>query len=587
MAAKRKIPVGFPDLALMPEVSGSDSVRYWLQLELHHLPRIQVSRLLNRTTELSVRAFSYLSFLAFLGTLTTIAVMPGRSKTAAVWWITLHLLTYVWIGTTIRFLLSRSITNRLTPRQVVWTLRPLAIAGGLLWGALPYTIGPDEPGFRYLALTVAIVIPVLSYFWLFGQWLSGHLYAITLTVTVAVGEIRMQSTSTRIIVAYAVVYLLSLACLTLILSTTVLSALLNEFRIRNQAEVIDLALLQFEEGSQDWLWETTSSHELSYVPARMSAALPNSAPPLLGRSLQSCFVATDVGAKRIGAAMTNGQAFSRVPVKIAAGTEDTWWAVSGKPTLDERGTLIGYRGIGSDITATQQVTAATQSKARYDAIVRTTGSIAHDFNNILATTMSSLGLVALNTRGDEETTSLLSSALDSCERGRDIASKLLSFASLDAGLQAEAFDARPNLEMIVQAVRLSTPATLAVRLDGPATCPLYVDRIQFDRSIQNLLDNAVLATAGDGTITVQFIADHDEGMATLRVSDTGPGIAEAALPRIFEPFFTTRRETGGSGLGLAMIHGFAHQSGGSLTARLIQAGRSSRCACRSAQIDGN
>ena len=52
---------------------------------------------------------------------------------------------------------------------------------------------------------------------------------------------------------------------------------------------------------------------------------------------------------------------------------------------------------------------------------------------------------------------------------------------------------------------------------------------------------------------------------SISVADTGAGIAPEVLKRVFEPFFTTKESGKGSGLGLAMVHGFAEQAGGVAT----------------------
>jgi CheY-like chemotaxis protein len=49
------------------------------------------------------------------------------------------------------------------------------------------------------------------------------------------------------------------------------------------------------------------------------------------------------------------------------------------------------------------------------------------------------------------------------------------------------------------------------------------------------------------------------------MSDTGSGIAPDLLSKVFDPFFTTKQADKGSGLGLSQVHGFAHQSGGTVT----------------------
>ncbi|WDZ87120.1 ATP-binding protein [Micromonospora cathayae] len=64
----------------------------------------------------------------------------------------------------------------------------------------------------------------------------------------------------------------------------------------------------------------------------------------------------------------------------------------------------------------------------------------------------------------------------------------------------------------------------------------------------NLVDNALGAMGGTGTLTVRTSRDAD--CLVVEVGDTGPGIPEHVRPRIFEPFFTTKPVGEGTGLGL-------------------------------------
>jgi signal transduction histidine kinase len=64
----------------------------------------------------------------------------------------------------------------------------------------------------------------------------------------------------------------------------------------------------------------------------------------------------------------------------------------------------------------------------------------------------------------------------------------------------------------------------------------------------NLIENAIDAVAGDGTITIRTALDGD--FALVEVIDTGPGVPEELRRRVFEPFFTTKGVGQGTGLGL-------------------------------------
>ena len=66
----------------------------------------------------------------------------------------------------------------------------------------------------------------------------------------------------------------------------------------------------------------------------------------------------------------------------------------------------------------------------------------------------------------------------------------------------------------------------------------------------NLIDNAVSAMDGTGTLTVRTRLDQDRKQAVIEFGDTGPGVPEEIRSRIFEPFFTTKPVGQGTGLGL-------------------------------------
>lgn len=92
-----------------------------------------------------------------------------------------------------------------------------------------------------------------------------------------------------------------------------------------------------------------------------------------------------------------------------------------------------------------------------------------------------------------------------------------------------------------------------------------------DRLMQlfvNLLRNALLAVSPGGHIWVQSRRERTPAseLVVITVEDDGPGIPPDVLPEIFEAFVSTRLDARGTGLGLAVAEGIAHQHGGSISA---------------------
>src|SRR5688572_29797698 len=79
--------------------------------------------------------------------------------------------------------------------------------------------------------------------------------------------------------------------------------------------------------------------------------------------------------------------------------------------------------------------------------------------------------------------------------------------------------------------------------------------------LMNLVINAQQAMGRGGTITMRI--RRSEGMGTIAVSDTGPGIPAEMRDKLFKPFATSKK--GGSGIGLALVKRFVDNFGGSVS----------------------
>jgi CheY-like chemotaxis protein len=111
---------------------------------------------------------------------------------------------------------------------------------------------------------------------------------------------------------------------------------------------------------------------------------------------------------------------------------------------------------------------------------------------------------------------------------------------------------------------IALPAEVAVSMfcDEEGLCAL-IDPGQMESAILNLCINAGQAINGEGTVSLTVGRDETHTIC-LSISDDGCGMSPEILRRASEPFFTNRSDGTGTGLGLSMVHGFIHQSGGSM-----------------------
>ena len=78
----------------------------------------------------------------------------------------------------------------------------------------------------------------------------------------------------------------------------------------------------------------------------------------------------------------------------------------------------------------------------------------------------------------------------------------------------------------------------------------------------NLVDNAIDAMEGRGTLTVRAEPDPTGDGVRVSICDSGEGIPDDVRPHLFEPFFTTKPPGKGTGLGLHISHSVVARHGG-------------------------
>ena len=239
----------------------------------------------------------------------------------------------------------------------------------------------------------------------------------------------------------------------------------------------------------------------------------------------------------------------------------------------------------AQIKGRQEAETALRQAQKMDAIGQLTGGIAHDFNNALTIIMGNLDTMKrrLDSVPQGQDARLhaatlarsLDAALHGAANAAQLTHRLLAFAR-----QQPLAPARCDLNRVVEAISELLHRTVgeAIKIESvltPGLWPVIVDANQLDNCLINLVVNARDAMPDGGRITIETanlylddayaarFGDVTPGQyAMLSVSDTGCGIPPELLNNVFEPFFTTKAAGKGSGLGLAMCHGFIKQSGG-------------------------
>lgn len=260
-----------------------------------------------------------------------------------------------------------------------------------------------------------------------------------------------------------------------------------------------------------------------------------------------------------------------------------WIDLHASATRLENGTVQVegiFLDVSAEVSAQKQLELQTQvahQAQKKESIGHLTGGIAHDFNNLLAVIMGNLELLR-DELTDPDQLSQIDAGIAATLRGADLTQSMLAFAS-KARLAPSAVDLNQLVRNTKNWTGRTLPSRIKVETSLPADLwPILADPSSTESALLNLILNARDAMETGGILTIEtsnvlvgqdYLETHQLELkpgryVTLAVSDTGHGVPPELVSEIFQPFFSTKGPTKGSGLGLSMIQGFMHQSGGAV-----------------------
>jgi PAS domain S-box-containing protein len=346
----------------------------------------------------------------------------------------------------------------------------------------------------------------------------------------------------------------------------------------------EMRFRDYAETASDWFWETGPDHRVTRISDHVNAL--GIAPSRL-TGMARWDIATDIRTEsekwQLHRAMHDAhQPFRDFVYSIVNESgSPVYVRSSGKPLFDANGNFLGYRGTGTDITATIRADQAEQALrnaqaelahvSRVTALGELTASIAHEVNQPLAAVIANAE--ACLRWLDRETPDLAAArrsvewVINDGNRASEIIRHVRALAN-KADIEKVPLDINGIVrDVIVLVQRELTSHRVSLRMELAPLLPMILgDRVQLQQVIINLVMNGIEAMQPitDRPRELAIRSAHDEKrQALVSVTDCGVGIPADNANRLFNAFFTTK--SSGLGMGLSICRSIVEAHGGRLS----------------------
>jgi PAS domain S-box-containing protein len=237
------------------------------------------------------------------------------------------------------------------------------------------------------------------------------------------------------------------------------------------------------------------------------------------------------------------------------------------PLVTRKFQVIGRLVIMDDITERMELEGQLSQADKLSSIGLLAAGVAHEVNTPLAVISSYTQMLAKQLQGDPQKSGLLEKITRQTFRASEIVNNLLNFSRTsgtefaDVDINKVITDTLALLEHQFKIAKIQVHAELT-----PGISAIQGNPGRLQQVFLNLFLNAKDAMAGGGSINV---ATTNGDLVSVRVSDTGSGIAPEHIQRIYDPFFTTKTapkegQNRGTGLGLSVTYGIIQEHAGKI-----------------------
>ena len=256
---------------------------------------------------------------------------------------------------------------------------------------------------------------------------------------------------------------------------------------------------------------------------------------------------------------------TRATRRIARGDLDARIAATSSDEL--RGLVEDFNKMAADLQRQRTELERTQ---RLEAWADMARQVAHEIKNPLTPIQLSAEHAQ---RVNIDRGRPLSPVLDECVTAILTQVKLLRQISTEFSSFASSPTARPEstrlpalIDEVVEPYRAGLAGRISIETSGdPDLPPATIDRTLFARALTNVIENALHAMPGGGTLSVTSHLADDPRRIVVEVTDTGLGMDRESIARIFEPYFSTKAT--GTGLGLTIAKRNIELNGGTIEVR--------------------